>query len=84
MALYSIKSHKVPTSYIREYPQSTSWSQEDELHLAVKQYTPLDNQSPKDGDVTIIGAHANAFPKVCPDLNMCKTRHFANTNAGAI
>ena len=32
--------------------------------MALKQYTPLTNLSPKDGDVTIIGAHANGFPKV--------------------
>jgi len=64
MSLFSIQSHKVPTAYIREYPRATADSQEDELHLAVKQYTPLDNKSPKDGDVTIIGAHANGFPKV--------------------
>lgn len=64
MSLFSIQSHKVPTAYIREYPRATAGSQEDELHLAVKQYTPLDNKSPKAGDVTIIGAHANGFPKV--------------------
>ncbi|GAB7355781.1 hypothetical protein MBLNU459_g6463t1 [Dothideomycetes sp. NU459] len=38
-------------------------TQEDVLHLAIKQYTPLDNTSPQPGDVTIIGAHANGFPK---------------------
>ncbi|OQN98856.1 hypothetical protein B0A48_15202 [Cryoendolithus antarcticus] len=38
-------------------------SQEDEPSIAVKQYTPLDNHSPGRGDVTIIGAHANGFPK---------------------
>jgi hypothetical protein len=38
--------------------------QEDVLYLAVKQYTPLSNPNPQSGDVTIIGAHANGFPKV--------------------
>ncbi|KAM5517894.1 toxin biosynthesis [Fusarium oxysporum f. sp. phaseoli] len=31
--------------------------------LAVKQYIPHDNPNPQPGDVTIIGAHANGFPK---------------------
>lgn len=34
------------------------------MHLAVKQYIPLDNPNPQPGDVTIIAAHANGFPKV--------------------
>jgi hypothetical protein len=31
--------------------------------MAVKQYTPLNNPNPKPGDITIIAAHANGFPK---------------------
>jgi hypothetical protein len=62
---FRIVEHKVPAQYIREYPQATSTSQEEALYLCVKQYIPLDNQSPKPGDVTIIAAHANGFPKVC-------------------
>lgn len=29
----------------------------------MKQYVPKENSNPKPGDVTIIGAHANGFPK---------------------
>ncbi|KAF7189419.1 Abhydrolase domain-containing protein mpaH [Pseudocercospora fuligena] len=36
---------------------------ENELKLHVKQYIPKDNLQPKAGDVTIIGATANAYPK---------------------
>jgi hypothetical protein len=61
---FRVVEHKVPAQHIREYPQATSTSQEETLHLAVKQYIPLDNPSPQPGDVTIIGAHANGFPKV--------------------
>lgn len=50
--------------HIREYPRATSHSREAVLHLAVKQYTPLDNLDPQPGDLTIIAAHANGFPKV--------------------
>jgi len=64
MSLFKIQEHTLTTSHIREYPGSTAGSQDDELKLAVKQYTPLDNQDPKPGDVTIIGGHANGFPKV--------------------
>lgn len=61
---FHIVEHVVPGQYIREYPQATSTSQEETLYLAVKQYIPLDNQNPQPGDVTIIAAHANGFPKV--------------------
>ncbi|KAK3112813.1 hypothetical protein LTR53_010524 [Teratosphaeriaceae sp. CCFEE 6253] len=36
---------------------------ENDLRLRVKQYIPKTNTHPKSGDVTIIGAHANGFPK---------------------
>ncbi|KAH8697494.1 putative toxin biosynthesis protein [Talaromyces proteolyticus] len=60
---FRVVEHVVPGQYIREYPRATSTSQEQTLRLAVKQYIPLDNPSPQPGDVTIIAAHANGFPK---------------------
>ncbi|RII08152.1 hypothetical protein CUC08_Gglean007561 [Alternaria sp. MG1] len=60
---FRIKEHKVEASHIRGWPRSTATKQEEVLHLAVKQYTPLSNTSPKPGDITIIAAHANGFPK---------------------
>lgn len=54
----------MPASHIREYPRSTAEDQEEVLYLAIKQYTPLDAKFEDEGDVTIIGAHANGFPKV--------------------
>ena len=50
--------------HIREYPHATANNQEDELRLAIKQYTPLDNPIAQPGDLTVIAAHANGFPKV--------------------
>lgn len=50
--------------HIREYPRATSHSQEEPIRIAIKQYIPKDNLNPQSGDVTIIGAHANGFPKV--------------------
>jgi hypothetical protein len=61
---FRIVEHIVPTQHIREYPGATANDQEEPLHLAVKQYIPLDNPNPQPGDITILGAHANGFPKV--------------------
>jgi len=61
---FKIKEHVVEAQHIREYARATLFSEEEVLHLAVKQYIPLDNPNPQPGDVTIIGAHANGFPKV--------------------
>jgi hypothetical protein len=63
-AFFHIKEHVLPCQHIREYARATAFKQEEELHLAIKQYIPLDNPNPQPGDVTIIGAHANGFPKV--------------------
>jgi hypothetical protein len=60
---FRIDEHKVEASHIRTFPRATATKQEEVLHLAVKQYTPLNNTSPKPGDITIISAHANGFPK---------------------
>jgi hypothetical protein len=64
MSLFKVQEHTLTTSHIREYPRATADHQDDELKLAIKQYTPFDNHDPKPGDVTIIGGHANGFPKV--------------------
>lgn len=61
--LFRIDEHKIEASHIRGFPRATSTHQDEVLHLAVKQYTPLNNSSPKSGDITIIAAHANGFPK---------------------
>ena len=60
---FKIKTHIIPCQYIREYRRATAQNQEDELHLHIKQYTPLDRVDRQPGAVTIIGAHANGFPK---------------------
>ncbi|KAI9051253.1 hypothetical protein LZ554_005354 [Drepanopeziza brunnea f. sp. 'monogermtubi'] len=62
-SLFKVQEHVLECQHIREYARATSNSQEAVLKLAIKQYTPLDNLEPREGDVTIIGAHANAFPK---------------------
>ncbi|KAK2031217.1 hypothetical protein LX32DRAFT_691924, partial [Colletotrichum zoysiae] len=62
-SVFHVKEHVLDGSHIREFPRALARSQEDVLKLAVKEYTPKDNPNPKPGDVTIIGAHANGFPK---------------------
>ncbi|CAD0083040.1 unnamed protein product, partial [Aureobasidium vineae] len=59
---FKIVEHHTPCQTIREYPQATSTYQEEKLYLSSKQYIPL-NRTPQKGDVTILAAHASAFPK---------------------
>ncbi len=60
---FKIQEHTIPAQHVREWPRGTANSQEDVLHIHIKQYTPVDNPAPQPGDVTVIGAHANGFPK---------------------
>lgn len=60
---FRIDEHVLEASHIRGFHRSTATTQEEVLNLAIKQYTPLEDTHPKPGDVTIIAAHANAFPK---------------------
>lgn len=75
---FRIVDHRVPCQHIRQYPAATANEQEEPLHLAVKQYIPLDNPNPKPGDVTILAAHANGFPKVRP-YERTRSMEAANT-----
>lgn len=61
---YRVVKHTIDCSHSREYLAETANGNEDIPKLAVKQYVPHDNPNPQPGDVTIIGAHANGFPKV--------------------
>lgn len=63
---FIIKEHVVPGQHGREYARATSHAQEEVLELAVKEYVPRETGG--EGDVTIIGAHANGFPKVFSSL----------------
>ncbi|SPQ24851.1 cc4bb9db-94b1-4c3c-968c-334ec7b553ae [Thermothielavioides terrestris] len=60
---YRVVEHTVDCHHSREYVTATVHGDADKPRLAVKQYIPLDNPDPQPGDVTIIGAHANGFPK---------------------
>lgn len=62
-SIFHVTEHSVNAQHIREHPAATAGRQEDVLQLAVKQYVPRSNPSPKPGDLSIIGAHANGFPK---------------------
>ncbi len=62
--IFNIKEHTIPASHTREFARATSLSQEEGLVQHVKQYIPRDNPNPKKGDISIVGAHANGFPKV--------------------
>ena len=61
---FHVHEHVIPTQYIREYPGATAQTQEEVLQLHVKQYTPMTSTPLPSDAITIIGAHANGFPKV--------------------
>ncbi|KAK1248735.1 hypothetical protein MKX08_006955 [Trichoderma sp. CBMAI-0020] len=61
--VFDIHQHTIQASHIREYPRATATSQDDALLLHVKQYIPKHGGPARKGDITIIGAHANGFPK---------------------
>lgn len=65
---FVVTNHLVDAQYIREYPHATS-TQEAPLKLAVKKYTPIDNQNPLPGDVTLIGVPGTGIPKVRKEAN---------------
>ncbi|OJJ65865.1 hypothetical protein ASPBRDRAFT_60214 [Aspergillus brasiliensis CBS 101740] len=60
---WRIIEHTVPCQHIREYPAATARTQEDILHLAVKQYIPTINPTPLPGDLTIVIAPGTGYPK---------------------
>lgn len=61
---FRVVKHTLPCAHGREYLTATINGDNDRPNIVVKQYIPLDNPNPQPGDVTIIGAHANGFPKV--------------------
>ena len=61
--LFKVVEHTTPCQHIREYPNGIK-PQQAGLQLSIKQYIPLDNPNPSEGDVTIIAAHANGLAKV--------------------
>ncbi|RMZ83306.1 hypothetical protein DV738_g1163, partial [Chaetothyriales sp. CBS 135597] len=60
---FKVVEHTINCAHTREYAAATAFGDSDQPQLAVKQYIPLDNLKPSTGDVTLIGAHANGFPK---------------------
>ncbi|KAL8937537.1 MAG: hypothetical protein Q9216_004379 [Gyalolechia sp. 2 TL-2023] len=62
-SLFQLTEYTSPCQHVREYPQATRNGERDDLKLAVKKYLPLNQSEPTDGDITIIAAHANGFPK---------------------
>jgi hypothetical protein len=60
---FTIKEHIVRAQHSRERVAGTELGHENSLRVHVKQYIPISSPEPKAGDVTIIGAIADAFPK---------------------
>ncbi|UKZ76652.1 hypothetical protein TrVFT333_004360 [Trichoderma virens FT-333] len=62
-SVFDVREHTIQASHIREYPRATAVSQDEPFLLHVKQYSPKNGGPPRKGDITIVGAHANGFPK---------------------
>lgn len=60
---FRVVQHIVNGCHTRDHIAATAHGDADTPKLSVKQYIPLDNTTQNPGDVTIIGAHANGFPK---------------------
>lgn len=69
MSRFRVIEHTIRAQNVRERPGAVLPGYQQDVRLAVKQYVPIDNPSPQDGDVTLIGAHANGFPKVLLSLS---------------
>jgi hypothetical protein len=69
-SVFDIREHTIQASHIREYSRATANSQDEAFLLHVKQYTPKQGGPPRKGDITIVGAHANGFPKVMPHVSL--------------
>lgn len=63
-SIFRVQEHTIDTCHIREYPRALADDENDVLQLAVKQYTPKEKSDAESIGVTLIGAHANGFPKV--------------------
>ncbi|KAI0431111.1 prolyl aminopeptidase-like protein [Xylaria sp. FL1042] len=59
---FEVIEHTIPAQHLREWPRATGTSQEAVLRIHIKQYRPK-NYDPQPSDITVIGAHGNAFPK---------------------
>ena len=66
--LFRVQEHVLPTQHVREYVRATAEGPDVAVYLVLKHYTPLKNLSPKEGDVTIIAAPGNSFPKVSTEI----------------
>lgn len=60
---FRVVEHVVRCQHTRDRPAGAERGRDNDLRLHVKQYIPKSNTSPEAGDVTIIGAQANGFPK---------------------
>lgn len=81
---YRVVQHMVNCCHTRDYIAATAHGDNVTPKLSVKQYIPIDNPDPQPGDVTIIGAHANGFPKVWPMGDMPHNANIIDGPAGTL
>lgn len=59
---FTVVKHTVPGAFIRQQRRTTI-NKHDTVKLAVKEYRSKHTSPNGDSGITIIGAHANGFPK---------------------
>lgn len=59
---FRITEHQIPGSFIRQHRRATI-NKNDTVRLAVKEYRNENSPSGGHNEISIIGAHANGFPK---------------------
>lgn len=60
---FRVVEHVTRCAHTRDRPAGVELGKDNDLRLSVKQYIPKNNPNPSTNDVTLIGAHANAFPR---------------------
>ncbi|KAJ5692232.1 hypothetical protein N7462_001655 [Penicillium macrosclerotiorum] len=59
---FHISEHVIDAQHIRENSRATA-TPNAPLKLCIKKYTPIDNLTPKPGDVTFVASHGTGLPK---------------------
>lgn len=63
---FKCHEHVVSCQYIRNYARATAIDEEDELHMAVKQYEAVYPDGPQPGDITIVACHGEQATDTLP------------------
>lgn len=81
---FSVVEHIVPCQHVREHQEATAFGDDDELHLAIKQYIPSETAPSSSSGITIVAAHAAGVVKVYLTSAMSFGATLLSTRAGSL